>query len=254
MLYPMYIAVCNILLNKHLAGGIEIAKKQQIFAVRIKSDKVKRDFSKFVQAKKEVDYTTGGKELENAIYEYMAKEGFDLETGKFIDFDDDEEEELMYNPKHTHIDPKHVKHIDIAEKRKSKIQETGEEPVNIENVEEEAISALNVNTEQTMFLKVKGPSNEQLYTYAFCKVFKNMSEVHYEQIEQLSIPFFKSKDNRAVKNKPNILIGNQCIIKTNKNNYKTLPSGMQQYITENSYLEEILKERVNMDFLEALKP
>ena len=248
--------MCNILLNKNLAGGIKIAKKQQIFAVRIKSDKVKRDFSKFVQAKKDIDYTTGGKELENAIYEYIEREGFDLETGKFIDFNDDEEEELKHNPQaHTHIDHKPiVEPVDLPGKRKSKIQETEEEPVNIENVEEEAISALGVNSEQTMFLKVKGPSNEQLYTYAFCKVFENMSEVHYEQIEQLSIPFFKSKDNRAVKNKPNILIGNQCIIRTNKNNYKTLPSGMQQYITENSYLEEILKERVNMDFLEALKP
>ena len=253
----MYNSVCNILLNKDLAGGIKIAKKQHIFAVRIKSDKVKEDFSKFVEAKKEVDYTTGGKELENALYEYMEREGFDLETGKFIDFDDDEEEELKHKTQaHTHIDHKPiVEPVDLPGKRKSKIQETEEEHVNdIENVEEEAVSALNVNTEQTMFLKVKGPSNEQLYTYAFCKVFNGIGEVHYEQIEQLSIPFFKSKDNRAVKNKPNILIGNQCIIRTNKNNYKTLPSGMQQYMDENSYLDEILKERVNMDFLEALKP
>ena len=249
--------MCNILLNKNLAGGIKIAKKQQIFAVRIKSDKVKRDFSKFVQAKKEVNYTTGGKELENAIYEYIEREGFDLETGKFIDFDDDEEEELNHKTQaHTHIDHKPiVKPIDLPGKRKSKIQEIEEEPVNdMESTEEEAVSTLSATTEQTMFLKVKNPSNEELYTYAFCKVFKDMQEVHYEQIEQLSIPFFKSKDNRAVKNKPNILIGNQCIIRTNKNNYKTLPRGMEQYITENSYLEEILKERVNMDFLEALKP
>ena len=249
--------MCNILLNKDLAGGIKIAKKQHIFAVRIKSDKVKEDFSKFVEAKKETDYTTGGKELENAIYEYIEREGFDLETGKFIDFNDDDEEELMHKTQaHTHIDHKSiVEPVDIAGKRKSKIQETEEEHVNdIENVEEEAISALNVNTEQTMFLKVKNPTNEELYTYAFCKVFENMSEVHYEQIEQLSIPFFKSKDNRAVENKTNILIGNQCIIRTNKNNYKTLPSGIQRYITENSYLEEILKEKINVDFLEALKP
>ena len=255
----LFNSVCNILLNKNLTGGIRIAKpkakKQHIFAVRIKTDKVKEDFSKFVKAKKETDYTNSGKELEKAIYEYMTNEGFDIETGKFIDFDDDDEEELMHNHKHTHIDPKLVKHTDIAEKIKPKIEETEEKTVNdIENIEEEAISALGMNSEQTMFLKVKNPSNEQLYTYAFCKVFENMSEVHYEQIEQLSIPFFKSKDNRAIKNKPNILIGNQCIIRTNKNNYKTLPSGMQRYITENSYLEEILKEKVNVDFLEALKP
>ena len=249
-------AVCNILLNKNLAGGIRIAKKQPMFAVRIKSDKVKRDFSKFVQAKKEVDYTTSGKELETAIYEYIEREGFDLESGKFIDFDDEDEEELKHKHKHTHIDHKPIiGPVDLAGKRKPKIQEPEEKPVNdIENIEEEAISALNADTEQIKFLKVKIPSNEQLYTYAFCKVFENMSEVHYEQIEQLSIPFFKSKDERAIKNKPNILIANQCIIKTNKNNYKTLPSGIQRYITKNNYLEEILKEKVNMDFLEALKP
>jgi hypothetical protein len=88
----------------------------------------------------------------------MEREGFDFETGKFIDFDDDEEEELMYKPQaHTHIDHKSiVEPVDLPGKRKSKIQETEEETVNdIENVEEEAVSALNVNAEQTMFIKVK---------------------------------------------------------------------------------------------------
>ena len=242
--------MCNILLNKNLTGGIRIAKskakKQHIFAVRIKSDKVKEDFSKFVEAKKETDYTTSGKELENAVYEYMAKEGFDIETGKFIDFDD--EDELMHKHRYTHITPKLVKHENIPGKRKPKIHEDEEKPVNgIENMEEEAITASNDNA---LSLKVK----EQLYTYAFCKIFENMSELHYEQIEQLSLPFFKIKEERAIKNKPNILIANQCIVKTHKNNYKTLPHGIQTYITKNSYLEEILKENVDMDFLEKLKP
>ncbi|MGZ4857513.1 MAG: hypothetical protein ACXVZU_04020 [Methanobacteriaceae archaeon] len=127
----------------------------------------------------------------------------------------------------------------------------------MENVEEKAIVASSGNTLLTNFLrfsKVKLPSNEQLYTYAFCKVFEKMPEVHYEQLEQLSIPFFKSRDERAIKNKPNILIANQCIVKTNRNNYKTIPMRIQQYITEHSHLEEFFKEKVNKDFLDALKP
>jgi hypothetical protein len=166
---------------------------------------------------------------------------------------DDDTDELNLKHMHTHIDQTSIgESVDLAEKTIPEIQESKQEHSNENN--ETKINAVNGNTEQTMFIKVKTPSNEELYTYAFCKVFENMPEVHYEQIEQLSIPFFKSKDERSIKNKPNILIGNQCIVKINKNNYKTIPTGIQQYITENNHLEEILKEKVNVDFLEALKP
>ncbi|MGB9980231.1 hypothetical protein [Methanobacterium sp.] len=186
----------------------------------------------------------------------MERDGWDIETQQFIDFDDDKDDEMSYRHTHTHIDQKSVEQlVEHSEKENLETSEIEQEHINVENKSnEEEISALNANTEQTKFIKVNMPSNEQLYTYAFCKVFENMPEVHYEQIEQLSIPFFKSKDERAIKNKPNILIANQCVIRTNKNNYKTVHSGIQRYITENVHLEEILKEKVNMDFLEALKP
>ena len=227
-----------------------------MFAVRIKTDKPKIDWSNFVKAKKEVEYVTSGSLLEQALYEFMEREGWDFENERFIDFDDDDEIDLKLKPKHTHIDQTSIEEsVNLVGKRKPEIQEQEQNPsYNPDEIEENAIIASCVNTEQTMFLKIKNASNEQLYTYAFCKVFENMLEVHYEQIEQLSIPFFKSKDERAIKNKPNILIANQCIVRTNRNNYKTLPTGIQRYITENSYLEEILKEKVNLDFLEALKP
>ncbi len=224
--------------------------------MRIKTDKPKIDWSKFVEAKKEVEYVTSGSLLEQALYEFMEREGWDFENEKFIDFDDDDEIDLKLKPKHTHIDQTSIgKSVNLLGKREPEIQESKQKPqYTPEEIEENAIRASSVDAEQTLFLKVKNASNEQLYTYAFCKVFENMPEVHYEQIEQLSIPFFKSKDERAIKNKPNILIANQCIVRTNRNNYKIISTGIQRYITENSYLEEILKEKVNLDFLEALKP
>ena len=227
-----------------------------MFAVRIKTDKPKIDWSNFVKAKKEVEYVTSGSLLEQALYEFMEREGWDFENERFIDFDDDDEIDLKLKPKHTHIDPTSIEEsVNLAGKRKPELQEPEQKPpFNPGEIEENAVSVSCVDTEQTMFLKIKNASNEQLYTYAFCKVFENMLEVHYEQIEQLSIPFFKSKDERAIKNKPNILIANQCIVRTNRSNYKTIPTGIQRYITENSHLEDILKEKVNLDFLEALKP
>ena len=111
-------------------------------------------------------------------------------------------------------------------------------------------------TEQTKFIKVKMPSNEEIFTYAFCKLYENLPEVHYEQIEQLSLPFFKVKEDRAIKNKLNILIGNQCMVRkqSDKKWFKILPEGIQRFKTENSHLEEILEKEVNKDFLDALTP
>lgn len=77
-------------------------KKHPIFAVRVKTDKAKRDFSKFVKAKKEKDYTTAGKELENALYEYMEREGWDFENESFIDFNDKDEDDFSNKHRHTH--------------------------------------------------------------------------------------------------------------------------------------------------------
>ena len=246
----------NIL--KRIWGCVTISnsEKEYFLSARTKSDKAGKDWGAYVKAKKKTGYFTSGSLLEQAAYELMERDGWDIETQQFNNFNDDEDNELKLEPKHTLIGQKSVEQsVELVEKENFETAKSLAGHINVENKNNgDEISAVDANTEQTMFIKVENPSDEQLYTYAFCKVFEDMSEVHYEQIEQLSIPFFKSKDDRAIKNKPNILIGNQCIIKTNKNNYKTIPSGIQQYITENVYLDEILKEKVNMDFLEALRP
>ncbi|MGZ7046979.1 MAG: hypothetical protein ACXVHW_04280 [Methanobacterium sp.] len=131
----------------------------------------------------------------------MEREGWDFENQQFIDFDDEDNEPFSKLTNHTHINQRSLSES-AATKRKPEIQNPGEEELNsLENSEEEAIIASSGNTILTNFLrfsKVKIPSNEQLYTYAFCKVFKKMPEVHYEQLEQLSIPFFKSSDESAL--------------------------------------------------------
>lgn len=204
---------------------------------------------------KDKGYDTSGSLLERAAYELMEREGWDVETQQFIDFDEDDNDSFSPRPKHTHINKKSIEEsVKIKVKRKP---ESEEKLLKSPQKIQEAITASSRNritNRLPMILNVEKPSNEELYTYAFCKVFEKMPTVHYEQIEQLSIPFFKSKDERAIKNKPNILIHNQCIVKTNKHNYKVLPTGIQRYITENSHLEEILKEKVNKDFLDAMKP
>ena len=178
----------NVLLNKKLRGGEKIAKskakKEPMFAVRTKTDKPKTDWSKFVRAKKKIEYVTSGSLLEQAVYEFMEREGWDVETQQFINFDDDDNEELKIKHKHTHIDHKSLlEPVDLVEKMKHDIRKSEEKHVNsIENIEEELINASTKNSGLKMVLKVKNPSNEQLYTYAFWKVFENMLDVHYEQI------------------------------------------------------------------------
>lgn len=188
----------------------------------------------------------------------MERDGWDPETQQFIDFNDDDDDELKLKPKHTHIDQSSLKEsVELAEKRKPEIHEQEEEPVKSpQKNQENAISASNENTEQTMFVKVKMSSNEQLFTYAFCKLFENMPEVSYEQIDQLSLPFFRSKDERAIKNKPNVLIANQCMVRkqSDKKWFEILPEGIQRFKTENSHLEEILEKEISKDFLDALTP
>lgn len=230
-------------------------KKQPIFAVRVKTDKPKIDWSKFVEAKKDVEYVTSGSLLERAVYEFMEREGWDVESQQFIDFNDDDIDELNINHMHTHIDQTSIEEpIDPVEKTIPEIQESKQEPSN--KNDETKINAANGNTEQTKFIKVKSSLSEDLFTYAFCKLCGNLTEVHYDHIEQLSLPFFKTKDNRAIINKSNILIGNQCVVRklNDKKWYKVLPGGIQRFKTNNIYLDEILEKEIESDFLEALRP
>lgn len=247
---------------KKLTGGEIIAKskdkKEYFLSARIKSEKPKEDWGAFVKAMKEKGWHTSGSLLERAAYELMERECWDPETQQFIDFDDDDDDVLKLKPKHTHIDQKSVEQsVELAEERESEVQEIEETHVNdMENSEEEAIRANADNDEKAKFIKVKINPNEALFTFAFCKLCGNMNEVHYEQIEQLSLPFFKTKDNRAVVNKTNILIGNQCVVRKLNDNkwFKVLRSGTQKFTAENMHLNEILEKEISLDFLEALKP
>ena len=230
-------------------------KKQPMFAVRIKTDKPKIDWSKFVKAKKKDEYVTSGSLLERAVYEFMEREGWDVESQQFIDFNDDDIDELNLKHMHTHIDPTSIEEIvDPVEKTIPEIQESKQEHSN--KNDETKINAANENTEQTRFIKVKSSLSEDLFTYAFCKLCGDLTEVHYDHIEQLSLPFFKTKDNRAVINKSNILIGNQCVVRkfNDKKWYKVLPGGIQRFTTKNIHLDEILEKEIESDFLEALRP
>ena len=224
-----------------------------MFAVRIKTDKPKIDWSKFVKAKKKVEYVTSGSLLEQAVYEFMEREGWDVETQQFLDFNDDDINELNLKHMHTHIDQISFEEH-VAEKTIHEIQESKQEHSNENN--ETKINAATENTEQTKFIKVRSSLSEDLFTYAFCKLCGNLTEVHYDHIEQLSLPFFKTKDNRAVINKSNILIGNQCVVRklNDKKWYKVLPGGIQRFTMKNIHLDEILEKEIESDFLEALRP
>lgn len=225
--------------------------KNYIFAVRVSNKKLKKEWTTFCNAKG----AKQGKELKKALYEFMEREGWDFENQQFIDFDDNDDE-FSLGDKHTHIDQKSIERsVDLIQK--PKIQEPEKNPVkSIEKGIKNDTYASSENTRQTMLLKVNTPSNEKLFTYAFCKLCRGMKEVHYEQIEQLSLPFFKTRDERAIKNKPNILIGNQCVVRklSDKKWYKILPSGIQKFTTENIHLDKILEKEIELDFLEALKP
>lgn len=230
--------------------------------MRVKTDRAKRDFSKFVKAKKEKNYTTAGKELENALYEYMEREGWDFENESFIDFDDKDEDNFSNIHRHTHIDQEqdeksNEESTDPAEIPQHEIGKSGHKSVNHENTDNQAgIIASAELSEQIQSINAKTPSNEEIFTYAFCKLYEKMPEVHYDEIEQLSIPIFKIKEDRAIRNKPNVLIANQCVVRkqSNRKMYKTLPEGIQRFKTKNQYIEQFLLEKVNKDFLDALSP
>lgn len=231
----------------------------------MENKKLKKDWSDFCNAKDEIEDTTQGKELKKALYEYMAQEGWDPETRKFIDFNDDDNDSFSLIDKHTHIDHHSllVEHNKIAVKRKPDPEKT---PLTSpQKNQKEIITASCENTELSTFLTLKNSNdiikdrkkfNEELYTYAFCKLFGKLPEVHYDQIDQLSLPFFKSKDNRAIQNKPYILIQNQCIVRkpSDKKWFKTIPNGIQKFKAKNQHLEEILEKEVSKDFLDALTP
>lgn len=237
-------------------------KNHPIFAVRVKTERPKKDWSKFIEAKKENDYTTAGKELEKALYEYMEREGWDFENETFIDFNDKDEDNFSNKHRHTHIEQEqdqksNEESTDPAETPLHEIGKSGHKSVNHENIDNQAgIIASAELSEQIQSIDVKTPTNEEMFTYAFCKLYENMPEVHYEQIEQLSLPFFKIKEERAIKNKLNILIGNQCMVKkpSSKKWFKILPDGIQRFKTENSHLEEVLEKELSKDFLDALTP
>ncbi|MDI6725283.1 MAG: hypothetical protein QMD61_11625, partial [Methanobacterium sp.] len=159
--------------------------------MRVKTEKPKKDWSKFIEAKKEKDYTTAGKELEKALYEYMEREGWDFENERFIDFNDNDENNFLNRTKHTHIDqdqdPRSIgEDVDLTEQSRSEPSESEHNPVNNENSNNEAPIEAAAIPEQTQFIKVRTPTNEEVFTYAFCKLFANLHEVNYEQIEQLA--------------------------------------------------------------------
>lgn len=245
-----------------MTGGEIIAKsnnkKEYFLSARIKSEKPKKDWSAFVNAMKEKGYHTSGSLLERAAYELMERECWDPETQQFINFDDDDDDVLKLRPKHTHIDQTLIEEsVELAEKSDLEIPESMSEHTTSENISKETeADIINANTGQTKFIKVKMPTNEALFTYAFCKLCGNLTEVHYDQIEQLSLPFFKTRDERSIKNKPNILIGNQCVIRKfdNKKWFKVIPGGIKRFTTENMHLDEFLEKEIGLDFLDALKP
>lgn len=221
----------------------------------MKTDKPKKDWSKFIEAKKEIDYTTAGKELEKALYEYMEREGWDFENEKFIDFNDNDEDNFSKKHKHTHIKEDHDLKED--EDLENEITRNEHQVTNTEKASNPlAIEVSSEIPELPSTINAKIPSNEEIFTYAFCKLYENLPEVHYEQIEQLSLPFFKVKEDRAIKNKLNILIGNQCMVRkqSDKKWFKILPEGIQRFKTENSHLEEFLEKEVNKDFWNELTP
>jgi len=221
----------------------------------VKTDKPKKDWSKFVEAKKELEYVTSGQLLEQAIYELMEREGWDFENEKFIDFNDNDEDNFSKKHKHTHIEEDHD--LTTGEDLENEITRNEHQATNTENTSNPlAIEVSNEIPEFPSTINAKIPSNEEIFTYAFCKLYENLPEVHYEQIEQLSLPFFKVKEDRAIKNKLNILIGNQCMVRkqSDKKWFKILPEGIQRFKTENSHLEEILEKEVNKDFWNALMP
>jgi len=191
----------------------------------------------------------------------MEREGWDFENERFIDFNDNDENNFLNRTKHTHIDqdqdPRSIaEDVDLTEQSRSEPSKSEHNPVNNENSNNEAPIEAAAIPEQAQFIKVRTPTNEEVFTYAFCKLFANLHEVNYEQIEQLALPFFKVKEARAIKNKPNILIANQCVVRkaNDKKWFKILPGGVQRFKNENQHIEEFLEKRVSMDFLDALTP
>lgn len=192
----------------------------------------------------------------------MEREGWDFENEKFIDFNDKDEDDFPDKHRHTHIEQEqdqksNEKSTDPAEIPLHEVGKSGYKSVNHENTDNQAgIIASAELPEQIQSIDVKTPTNEEIFTYAFCKLYENLPEVHYEQIEQLSLPIFKVKDDRAIRNKPNILITNQCIVRkfSSKKWFTILPDGIQQFKTKNSHLEEVLEKELSKDFLDALTP
>ena len=118
----------------------------------MKTDKPKKDWSKFIEAKKEIDYTTAGKELEKALYEYMEREGWDFENGKFIDFNDDEEDHFLKKSRHTHIeqDQDQTSIEDLVEQSQIEIPDPEHNAINQQNASNQTeILASAEITEQT---------------------------------------------------------------------------------------------------------
>lgn len=185
----------------------------------------------------------------------MEREGWDPKTCKFIDKDDNDEDYFSKKHIHTHIE----KHQDLEanEDLETEISKSKDIIFNQENT----VNPIGVNAscetgEPPETIIAKKHSNDEMFTYAFCKLYENLPEVHYEQIEQLSLPFFKVKEDRAIKNKLNILISNQCMVRKQSDNnwFKLIPKGIQRFKTENQHLEEILEKEVSKDFLDALTP
>lgn len=227
-------------------------KKYPIFASRVSSEKTKEDWKAFVKAMKDKEEVNSKILLEMAIYTFMEFKRWDPEIKKFLDFDDYDEDDFFKHNNNTHIDPHEPQK---STPNKNPIMQ--EDPLNtIVKDEEGAVTASCETTGLQFTPTVKKVSNEDIFTYAFCKLFGDMKEVNYEQIEQLSLPIFKVMEERAIKNKPNILIANQCIVKkaNDKKQYKIMNKNVQRFITQNQHIECVLKKEISQDFLDALTP
>jgi hypothetical protein len=203
---------------------------------------------------KDIGYETSGSLLERAAYELMEREGWDPETQEFIDFDEDDNDSFLPRPKHTHNKKFIEESVKVKRKPEPEEDSLTSSQINPEEAVVASIGHIETTKEIQTVLSVK--SNEQLYTYAFCDVFGEMPEVHYDQIDQLSLPFFNSKDNRAIQNKTNILIRNQCVIRkpSDKKWFILIPEGIKKFKSENQHMDEILNKNVSPDFLNALRP
>jgi hypothetical protein len=208
-------------------------------------------FRAYVEGKYGKLHTVFGLELQKAMQELMESEGWDMDSGRFINFGDDDDDDDSSHTRGGHtsrptLRSSETMSVKIPAKRKPKSH--GGAPRQVDNAQSQAL------TVQASLDTFTREERKKFYTYSFCRRYGDLDSVTADQLRNLTRAVFKTYDEDSIANKPNILVGDQVVFEKNKGNYEVVPSQVRKIEESYKHLETVYQKEINSDFRNGIAP